>query len=114
MAKLPNTTISSVFELQRRLIDTLDSVTDAEFKLFEQHGETVATIPELNELQNTKESLISFYSRLGTLMLRIAGSQPVATNDMLDLLYRSVEMTEHGLAAGIANLNEIKRNWSDL
>ncbi len=114
MARLPNTTISSIFELQHRLIDTLDSVTDAEFKLFEQHGETVATIPELNELQNTKESLISFYSRLGTLMLRIAGSQPVATNDMLDLLYRSVEMTENGLAAGIANLNEIKRNWSDL
>jgi hypothetical protein len=78
MAKLSNTTISSVFELQRRLIDTLDSVTDAEFKLFEQYGETVAT------------------------------------NDMLDLLYRSVEVTEHGLAAGIANLNEIKRNWSDL
>jgi hypothetical protein len=93
---------------------TIGSTIDAEFRLFEQHGETVATIPELNELQNTKESLISFYSRLGTLMLRIAGSQPVATNDMLDLLYRSVEMTEHGLAAGIANLNEIKRNWSDL
>jgi hypothetical protein len=78
MAKLPNTTISSIFELQRRLIDTLDSVTDAEFKLFERYGETVATIPELNELQNTKETLISFYSRLGTLILRIAGSQPIA------------------------------------
>jgi hypothetical protein len=78
MAKLPNTTISSIFELQRRLIDTLDSVTDAEFKLFERYGETVATIPELNEPQNTKETLISFYSRLGTLILRIAGSQPIA------------------------------------
>jgi hypothetical protein len=33
---------------------------------------------------------------------------------MLDLLYRSVEVTEDGLAAGIANLNEIRRNWSDL
>jgi hypothetical protein len=33
---------------------------------------------------------------------------------MLDLPYWSVKVAEAGLAASIANLNEIKRNWSDL
>jgi hypothetical protein len=114
VAKLPTATITNILKLQHRLIDSLDSVTETEFKLFAKYGETAETLPELNELQNTKENLVSFYARLNTLLLKIAGSQPLAANDMLDLLYRSIEVTENGLAAGVANLNEIKRNWSDL
>jgi hypothetical protein len=114
MVKLPKDIIDNIFEIQHGLLACLDSVTGTEFRLIEQHDETADTIPELEEIQNTKEFLTSYYSRLGNLLLKVTESQPIAPNDMLDLLYRSVEVAEAGLAASIANLSEIKRNWSDL
>lgn len=114
MAKLPHDTIGNIFELQHRLIDCLDSTTDTEFRLFELYGETHETLQELGELQNMREFLTSFYSRLGHLLLKITESQPTAQNDMLNLLCRSIDTAEAGLAASIANLREIKLNWSNL
>lgn len=55
------------------------------------------------------------YSRLHTLLLKAAQSQPAAPNDVLNLLYRSIESTEAALAASIASiasLQEIQRNWN--
>jgi hypothetical protein len=114
MAKLPLDTIENIFGLQQRQINCLDSITDAEFKLFELYGETSETLQELGELQNMRELLTSYYSRLGHLLLKVAESQPAAPNDMLDLLYRSIDAAEAGLAASNANLREIKLNWSNL
>jgi hypothetical protein len=75
-------------------------------------GETAETLPELEELQNIKEKLRSKYSRLYNLLLRITESQPIASEDMLVLLYRSIESTEASLDASIASLQEIQRNWN--
>jgi hypothetical protein len=47
-----------------------------------------------------------------TLLLKAAESQPVAANDVLNLLYRSIETGEATLAASIASLEEIQRNWN--
>ncbi|AFY93879.1 hypothetical protein [Chamaesiphon minutus] len=112
MAKLPDPVISNIFIIQRRIIECLDSTTATEFRLFERMGETAETLPELEELQNIKEKLRSKYSRLYNLLLRIAESQPIASKDMLVLLYRSIESTEASLNASIASLQEIQRNWN--
>jgi hypothetical protein len=92
MAKLPDPVISNIFTIQRRIIECLDSTTATEFRLFEQIGETAETLPELEELQNIKEKLRSKYSRYN-LLLRIEESQPIASEDMLVLFYRSIEST---------------------
>ncbi len=112
MAKLPDPVISNIFIIQRRIIEWLDSTTATEFRLFERMGETAETLPELEELQNIKEKLRSKYSRLYNLLLRIAESQPIASEDMLVLLYRSIESTEASIDASIASLQEIQRNWN--
>ena len=52
------------------------------------------------------------YSRLHALLWRIAKSQPIAPDDMLDLLYSSIDSTEVALDASIASLREIQRNWN--
>ncbi len=112
MAKLPDSVISNIFMIQRRIIEWLDSTTATEFRLFESMGETAETLPELEELQNIKEKLRSKYSRLNNLLLRIAESQPIASEDMLVLLYRSIESTEASIDASIGSLQEIQRNWN--
>ncbi|WP_373544018.1 hypothetical protein [Chamaesiphon sp.] len=112
MAKLPDPVLTNIFTLQRRIIESVDTTTALEFRLLEQMGETAETLPELEELQSIRERLLSPYSRLHTLVLKAAQSQPVAPNDVLNLLYRSIESTEAALAASIASLQEIQRNWN--
>jgi hypothetical protein len=112
VAKLPDPVLTNIFTLQRRIIESIDIATALEFKILEQRGETVETLPELDELQSIKERLLSPYSRLHTLVLKAAQSQPLAPADVLNLLYRSIESTEAALAASIASLQEIERNWN--
>jgi hypothetical protein len=112
MAKLPDPVISNIFIIQRRIIECLDSTTAMEFRLFDRMGETAETLPELEELQNIRERLLSSYSRLNTLLLRVSQSQPVAAGDMLNLLYRASETGQATLDASIASLQEIQRNWN--
>ncbi len=82
------------------------------FRLLTKWGETAETLTELGELQNIQERLRSQYSRLNTLLLKVAESQPLASADMLNLLYRTIEVTEASLDASIASLQEIQRNWN--
>jgi hypothetical protein len=106
MAELPEPIVTNIFIIQRRVIECLDATTATEFRLFDRMGETAETLPELEELQNIKEKLRSKYSRINNLLLRIA------SEDMLVLLYRSIESTEASIDASIASLKEIQRNWN--
>jgi hypothetical protein len=112
VAKLPDPSISNIFILQRSLVECLDAVTALEYRLFQQFGETPETITELDELQNIKERLVSSCSRLHNLLLRVCQSQPVAPDDMLDLLYSSMETGQASLDASNASLQDIQRNWN--
>jgi hypothetical protein len=112
MAKLPDPVLTNIFTLQRRIIESIDTTTALEFRLLEQMGETAETLPELEELQNIRERLLSPYSRLHTLLLKAAESQPVAPDDVLNLLYRSIETGEATVDASNASLQEIQRNWN--
>ncbi|MCY7337318.1 MAG: hypothetical protein LH613_14075 [Chamaesiphon sp.] len=112
MAKLPDPAISNIFTLQRSLVECLDSCTAMEFSLFQQIGETAETLPELEELQNIRERLVSSCSRLHNLLMRIYQSQPIAPDDMLNLLDRSLSQTQASLDVSIASLLDIQRNWN--
>jgi hypothetical protein len=50
VAKLAEQTITTIFELQRRMIQLIDEAKATEFMLFGQYGETEETIPELEQL----------------------------------------------------------------
>ena len=112
MAKLSDPVLTNIFTLKRQIIESIDATTALEFRILEQIGETAETLPELQELESIRERLLSPYSRLHTLVLKAAESQPTAPNDVLNLLYRSIESTEAALAASIASLQEIQRNWN--
>jgi hypothetical protein len=112
VAKLPDPVLTDLFTLKRRIVECIDTTTAVEFRLLQQYGETAETLPELEELQNIRERLLSPYSRLHTLVLKAAQSQPVAPADVLNLLYRAIETGEATLNASIASLQEIQRNWN--
>lgn len=52
------------------------------------------------------------YTRLYTLLLRIAEAQPAATSATLDLLARSIEQAGVINAASAASVQDVKRNWN--
>jgi hypothetical protein len=112
MAKLSDPILTNIFTLQRQIIECIDATTAMHFKLLTQEGETDETLSELEELQSIKERLLSPYSRLHTLVLKAAESQPVASKDVLNLLDKSMASTEAALDGSIASLQEIQRNWS--
>jgi hypothetical protein len=90
VAKLPDPVLTNIFTLQRRIIESVDATTALAFRLFAQWGETAETLTELGELQNIQERLRSQYARLNTVLLKVSESQPLATADMLNLLYRTI------------------------
>jgi len=71
----------------------------------EQYGETEATIPELEELQNARERLTA-PSRLHTLLLRILESQPLVSPAILNLLVKTIEQARAATEAARASVRE--------
>ena len=112
MVKLPPDTLTTIFNLQRRLVELIDKAKAAEYNLFEEYGETEETLPELEQLQNGAERLRNPYSRLSTLALAIAEAQPVAPNAMLNLLAQTLEGASATADAVEASTNESKRIWN--
>lgn len=112
MAKLPDETITTIFTLQRQLAEGIEVAAAAEWALAQQYGETEATVPELEELQNARERLTEPYFRLHKLLLRILEMQPMASNAMIDSLYQSIERARAARDAAGASVEEVKRSWN--
>lgn len=112
MAQLPEETITTVFNSQRRLLAILNQATAVQFMIFEQYGETEITIIALNDLQNVQERADTYYSRFYTLLRQIAGSQPFANTAMLELLYHSIDDAEATANALEASIEEEKSNFN--
>jgi len=112
MAKLPDQTISTIFILQQRSVALLDTATAAEYSLLQQFGETQETMPELEAIDNVKERLRIPYNRLHRILQQVAESQPAATADVLDFLYRTIDQGEAIADASEASIQEIKRSWN--
>lgn len=112
MAKLPDETLSTIFTLQQRLVLLLDTATAAEYFILQQFGETEETAPELEAIDNIKERLRIPYNRLHRILQQVAESQPTATADVLEFLYRTIAETEAAADASEASIQEIKRSWN--
>lgn len=111
MAKLPDETLTIIFTLQRQLVEGIDEAAATESIIFEQFGETQLTLPVLEQLQNVRERLIGPYSRLSTLLPRIAEYQPTAPADVLDFLYQTIEQAQAARDATDASVREAKRDF---
>ncbi|ACK68243.1 conserved hypothetical protein [Rippkaea orientalis PCC 8801] len=112
MAELPIEITTTVLELQKQLLSIIHKTTATAFTLLESYGETEKTIVSLNDLDNIRERANTYYSRFYTLLLRIADSQPIASNAMLELLDRSIDEAQANIAASEATIREEKRNWN--
>lgn len=112
MAKLPDEIITTVFTLQRQLLERIDEATATVFIMLERYGETDATLPELDELQSIRERADNYYSRFYVTLRRIYDSQPAASRDSLELLGRYINEAESTNEAIQASIQEIKRNWN--
>lgn len=112
MAKLPDETFSTIFSLQRRLLERINEATATDAAIFEQFGEVEETRPELEELQSIRERSTSAYTRLYTLLLRVAEAQPVASSATLNLLEQSIEQTQAYVDSAAASIMDVKRNWN--
>lgn len=112
MARLQDETITTIFYLPLRLLERIDEATATEATIFARFGEAEETLPELEQLQNVRERATSSYSRLYTLLLRIAEAQPTPTSATLKLLAQSIEQAQANDAAIDASVEDIKRNWN--
>jgi hypothetical protein len=112
MAKLSDDILNTIFTLQRRLVEILNETTATEYIFMQQFGETEATLPELESLDNIKERLRTSYNRLYRLLQQVAESQPAATADTLNFLYGTIEDGEAIVDASAASIQEIKMDWN--
>jgi hypothetical protein len=111
MANLSEQTLDQIFSLQKQLFKIINEATATDYNIVEEHGETSATIPELEELQNIRERGRDAYTRLSRLLLNIGETQPVVNQDTLELLYRAIEQANLIISALEISIQEIKNNW---
>lgn len=104
MAKLSEQTLTTAFNLQRQLIEGINEATALDAALFEQFGETAETASDLEQLQNVRQRLTKPYSRLCTLLLRVAEFQPTVPAAMLNLLAQTMEQGQAAVNAAQASV----------
>jgi hypothetical protein len=112
MAKLTEETTATINSLKQQLLNTVDDATAAEFALFERFGGTERTIHYLNELKSVAERSTSWFSRLSSLEIRIASSQPTVPSDMLELLIQSFTRIQAEVPALERSVQEVKIEWN--
>lgn len=110
MANLPDETITTVFNLQRRLWELINKTTATAWIILEQYSEIEAAIPALEELDNVRDRPTNPYSRLHILLLRIGEAQPTAPTATLDLLAQTITQAQATIEAGEASIQETKRD----
>jgi len=111
MAKLPNHILEIIFDLLKQLSKLVDEATATEYLLFERFGETDETINSLDELKGVALDASSRYAQLSTLRLRIAEAQPGLSNDMLNLLEKTITQNQLKIPALERSIEEIKIEW---
>ncbi|MBD2313787.1 hypothetical protein H6G20_19140 [Desertifilum sp. FACHB-1129] len=112
MANLLNDTLAIALERQGRLLQLLHQVTKLDLTIYERFGETPETLNTLSQLQNARERLTDFYSRLSNLLWRVCEAQPSAASDLLNCLDQSLEEALATADAIEASLRETKQDWN--
>ena len=114
MVRLPDDIITTVLNLQRRLLEGIDEAKAAEAAIFERYGETDTTATVLEQLQNAAERLRVPYLGLFQLLLRISEVQPIAPPAMLNSLAQTIGRAQAAVDASAASVQEAKRDWNIL
>ena len=112
MAKLPEETLTSIFELLRQLAEQIEYASATEWQLFTEYGENERTLSELEELFNARERVTNSYSRINNILLRILQEQPTISNTMIEMLERAIVQGTASVDAVNASINEVKRQWN--
>ncbi|MBV9385300.1 MAG: hypothetical protein JOZ78_02615 [Chroococcidiopsidaceae cyanobacterium CP_BM_ER_R8_30] len=112
MAKLPDEILTTIFTLQRQLLERIDEATATEFALFAFYGEIEETTDYFEQLQNARERADSYYLRLFTTLRQIYPSQPVASRDSLELLAQFITDAQATVNAVEATISEIRRDFN--
>ncbi len=99
MAKLNLDTAQTVWDLKHQLLEIIDTARTLELSLFEAFGESERTIPYLDELQSIAQQATERFSRLSTLQLGVANTQPPMPRDLLELVELSIESTKQKIPA---------------
>ncbi|WP_227875706.1 hypothetical protein [Aphanothece sacrum] len=110
MAQISNEILITILTIYRQLLELINEAKATESQILEQFGETEITLIVLEELQNIVERMRNSYSRLNTLLLRIAEAQPIADAATLELLIKSIEQAQGNLASSLATIQESKRD----
>lgn len=107
MAELTEETLSIAFNLQKRLLQITNQASSLGFRIWEQFGETDATIADLDLLQNVTEQARANYTRLTKQLFEIAVSRSksnLMTMNSLSHYCHSVETHISDLEATIAQV----------
>jgi hypothetical protein len=114
MAKLGTETTEIINRLKQRSLDIVDEATAIEFKIFERFGESELVLSYMDEMKNVAEEAIALLSRLSTLQLQVARSQPTAAPAMLELLEQAIQRTLVRIPALERSIQEVKMEWNFL
>jgi len=112
MARLPTEILTAIFDLQQRLLISIDEAKSTEFSILDRFGETDETIETLDQLQNAAERLRTYYNRLHTIALGIAEAQPIAATNMLEFLQQTLVRAEATADAVEASIRELRQDWN--
>jgi hypothetical protein len=82
--------------------------------IFDRFGETELVLSYMDEMKNVAEEAISLLSRLSTLQLQVAQSQPTAVPAMLELLEQAIQRTLVRIPALERSIQEVKMEWNFL
>ena len=111
MAKLSPETAQIIWDLQHQLLEIINTARTLELSLFEAFGETVDTIPFLDELQSICQQSTERFSLFSTLQIRVANTQPPISSDILEIVNRSIQTTQHKIPALKRSIQEITQEW---
>ncbi|PSB57145.1 hypothetical protein [Chamaesiphon polymorphus] len=111
MGKLNPQTTQTIWDLQRQLLEIIDSAKTLELSLFESFGETERTINYLDELQSIAEQATDRFTRFSTFQIRIANTQPPVSSDIIELVARVIENTQQKIPALERSIQEIRQEW---
>ena len=111
MAKIPKNLNETINSLKQQALEIIEEATATEMAIFEMFGETEVTLPYLGEVNNVTNNAEATYTRLSTLQLRIAKSQPTAAHDMVKLLDETIASTQARIPAWERSIKEVKEEW---
>ena len=109
MGKLNPETAQTIWDLQKQLLEIIDTAKTIELSLFESFGETERSIIYLDELQSIAEQATDRFSQFSTFQSRIANAQPPVPSDIIELVNRTVETTQARIPALERSIQEIRQ-----